>query len=71
MTVAPAPIRDVAAELEECVTVLEQEYRELRSRIDNRTPIGSGMHSDISILLIALGAVQLRARRVYQQAAGL
>jgi len=51
--------------------VLEQEYRELRSRIDNRTPIGSGMHSDISILLIALGAVQLRARRVYQQAAGL
>jgi hypothetical protein len=71
MTVAPAPVRDTLAELEECVTVLDQELRQLRGQVDNRTAAGARVQGELSIALIALGAAQLRIRRAYQQAAGL
>jgi len=71
MTVAPAALRGMLGELEECVTVLDQQLRAIRAQIDNRTTAGSRVEGEISIALIALGAAQLRVRRAYQQAAEL
>jgi hypothetical protein len=71
VTVAPASVRGSLGEFEECVTILDQELRELRAHVDNRTPQGARVQGEISIALIALGAAQLRIRRAYQQAAEL
>jgi hypothetical protein len=71
MTVAPSSVRGTLGELEECVTILDQELRGVRANVDNSTQAGARVEGEISIALIALGAAQLRIRRAYQRAAEL